>query len=406
MRSIVSKLLIGAAALALSVAVAAPSQALDEKNTFKIGATLPKSGPYSQYGTFIEPALIVGVKQLNEAGGILGRKVELIVRDDASNPGRSLLAAKELIEEQKVDFLYPEIISGLVLATLPYTTEQKMLTITPGASPAIGDGAKFPYSFQLGDIATERVPAMVAAMKKLGGKKVGILVSTNPATQALGDKMAADLVSKYGMELAGYKQFSVDAKDLTSQLQSLRDAGADIIAFDGAGRDSVHIVMAGMQVLGWKAKVVGEPAVVYGDLTTQVPEAVRDQFFSVMHRIAIVNGGQRAGVAEFAKALAALGPIDNMVTTAESRDCLFLAKWAFETAMKEKGNTSADSLKAVLESLNGRDYPDAYSLVLGNPRYKGNDHTTTNVDYSKLWGVIHTSKPVDGAYEGEVLGSK
>jgi branched-chain amino acid transport system substrate-binding protein len=216
--------------------------------------------------------------------------------------------------------------------------------------------------------------------------------------------MAADLVSKYGMELAGYKQFSVDAKDLTSQLQSLRDAGADIIAFDSAGRDSVRVVMSGMQVLGWKANVVGEPAIVYGDLLEQVPAAVRGQFHSVMHRIAVRSGEQRAGVAEFVKELRAGGPIENIVLTAESRDCLFLAKWAFETAMKEKGDTSADSVKAVLESLGSRDYPENYSLVLGNPRYKGSDHTTRNLDYSRLWGVIKVSTPNDGAYEGDILG--
>jgi branched-chain amino acid transport system substrate-binding protein len=396
----------GLAACLSMVSAGASWAQLDEKNTFRIGATLPKSGPYSQFGSFVEPALVIAVNQLNAAGGILGRKVELIIRDDASNPGRALLATKELVEEQKVDFLYPEIVSGLVLASLPYTTERKMITITPGASPLIGDGEKFPYSFQYGDIATERVPAMVAAMKELGGKKVGILVSTNPATVSLGDTMAGDLVKKYGMELAGYKQFSVDAKDLTSQLQSLRDAGADIIAFDGAGKDSVRIVMSGMQVLNWKAKVVGEPANVYGDLTEQVPASVQSQFYSIMHRIAVRNGTQRVGVADFAKELRTKGPIENIVLTSESRDCLFLAKWAFETAMKEKGNASAESVKAVLESLDSRDYPESNSLVLGNPRYKGKDHTTSNLDYSKLWGVIKVSTPVDGAYEGDILNAK
>src|SRR6267143_6077911 len=76
---------------------------LDSKNPFKVGAVLSKSGPYSQFGGYGESALLVAVKQVNEAGGILGRKVELVIRDDASNPGRALLATKELVEEQKVD---------------------------------------------------------------------------------------------------------------------------------------------------------------------------------------------------------------------------------------------------------------------------------------------------------------
>jgi hypothetical protein len=43
---------------------------------------------------------------------------------------------------------------------------------------------------------------------------------------------------------------------------------------------------------------------------------------------------------------------------------------------------------------------------LGNPRYKDKDHTTRNLDYSKLWGVIKVSAPVDGAYQGEILDPK
>jgi branched-chain amino acid transport system substrate-binding protein len=393
------------ASLLLVVTTSALAE-LDSKTPFKVGAVISKSGPYSHFGGYGESALLVAVKQVNEAGGILGRKVELIIRDDASNPGRALLAAKELIEEQKVDFLFPEIVSGLVLASLPYATEKKMITITPGASPLIGDASKFPYSFQYGDIATERVPAMVNLMKKLGGKKVGILVSSNPATTALGDVMSADLVSKYGMQLAGYTKFAVETMDLTSQLQSLRDSGADIIAFDSAGKDSIRVVMTSMLTLGWKANVVSEPANIYGDLTEQVPAAVHSQFFSVMHRVAIRSGGQRSGVAEFTKELKAYGPIENIIITAEIRDAIFMAKWAYETAMKERGNASSDSVKSVLETLNSREYPETNSLVLGNPRYKPTDHTTLGVDYSKLWGMIKVSKPIDGAYEGEIIGEK
>ena len=93
--------------------------------------------------------------------------MQLIVRDDATNPGRALLAAKELVSEQKVDLLYPGIISGTTMAALPFTTAQKVVTISNGASPQIGDVAKFPYSFQLADLVTKRIPPLAAAIKRL-----------------------------------------------------------------------------------------------------------------------------------------------------------------------------------------------------------------------------------------------
>ncbi|MFG1400153.1 ABC transporter substrate-binding protein [Roseixanthobacter pseudopolyaromaticivorans] len=381
---------------------AMPAAAASKKDEpFRIGAILAKTGAFSQYGQFIEQGLRVAVKRINASGGIMSRPVELIVRDDASNPGRALLAAKELVSDQKVDFIYPEVISGLVLAVLPYTSEQKVLTVSSGASPIIGDTKKFPYSFQLADIASKRTEAVAIALKKLGGKKVGILVSTNPPQVALGDTLAADLSKKYGMEVAGYKQFSVDAKDLAPQLQSLRDAGADIIAFDSGAREGVRVVMTGMQTLGWKAKVVSEPAVLYGDLTEQVPSSVQDQFVAVNYRIGTWTGAPRPGLESIIEDLKKEGPINNLPYSALAMDAVYMAKWAFETALKEKGNTDPDTLKEILETRSA--LPPGYGIVFQDPKYSADDHTTVNADYSKMWGLIKVSKPHDGAYEGEDL---
>ncbi len=353
--------LVGAFAViaTLFLALVAPAQAADP---FRIGAVLPITGAYSQYGDFTRLGLTVAVKEINDRGGILGRKVELVIRDDASNPGRSLLAAKELLTEQKVDFLYPEIISGLILATLPYATENKVITISNGASPQIGDVSKFPYSFQFADLATKRLPAMAAAMKKLGGTKVGILVSTNPPQVALGDALNADLPTKYGMAVAGYKQFTVDAKDLSA-------------------RDNVRVVMEGLQTLGWKAKLVTEPAALYGDLTDQIPAAVAGQFFAVNYRIGTRSGPPLPAVKAFIDDMKAIAPISNLSLSAIARDAMFLVKWSFETAQAEKGNTSPESLKATLESISTRKLPDGYAIVLANPGYTPTDHTTAGVGF-------------------------
>jgi branched-chain amino acid transport system substrate-binding protein len=371
---------------------------------FRIGVVLPKTGAYSQYGGFTEQGLRVGVKQANERGGINGRKIELIIRDDASNPGRSLLAAKDLLSGEGIDLLYPEIISGLALATLPHATEQKVVTISNGASPQIGDVSKFPFSFQYADLATQRLPALAAAMKKLGGQKVGILVTTNPPQVALGDALNAQLASKFGLPVAGYKQFTADTKDLTPLLQSLRDGGADIIAFSAAARDNVRVVMQGMQTLGWKAKVVTEPAALYGDLREQVPASVADQFFAINYRVGVRTGTPTETMKGFIDEMKAQGgPIDNLAISALARDVIFLAKWAFETAQKEKGNTSPESLKSVLESLGSRALPPGYLLVFENPGYSSTDHTTGNASYKNFWGLVRVSPLVDGTYEGDPL---
>ena len=400
------KLTIGKIALALaaaaSIASVAPSSLAADSKPFVIGATLPKTGGAASFGQMIESGMQVGVKHINEEGGILGRKVELLVRDSNTNPQRAVLAAKELIEEQKVDFLFPEVVSGLVLAVLPYTTERKALTITLGAAPRIGDPKEFPYSFQFGDLATKRAPAMGSAMKKLGGKRAGILVSTNPATIATGEQLQAELPAKFGIQAVGLRQFAAEAKDLTAHLQALRDAGADIIAFDAPTRDGVRAVMTGMQTLGWNAKVVGGVAGLSGDLKELVPASVHGQFFAINYRVGTRSGPTSPELQKFITELKKGGPIINIAYSAIARDILYMVKYGYDRAGKEKGGATADNVKAVLESIGtSKDYPARYSLVLGNPRWTAADHTTANLEYSKLWAIVHTSTPVDGRYEGE-----
>lgn len=390
---------------AIAAALASPRFALAAPpagEPFRIGAILPKSGVFSQYGVFIEQGLRVAVAQLNAADGILNRPVRLVVRDDAGNPGRSLLAAKELIEEEKVNFLYPQVVSGLALAVLPYASTQKVLTISSGASAQLGDAKRFPYSFQLADIVTNRAEAVAYALKKMGGRKVGILVSTNPPQAALGDALAGGLLTKQGLEMVKYIKFTDGAKDVVPQLQSLRDAGADIIAFDSGASDGVRVVMTGMQTMAWKAKVISEPGVLYGDLTEQVPAPVHDQFFAVNYRIGTLTKAPRpAAVAAFIADLKKDGPITNLPYSALARDAVYLAKWAYETAQKEKGNTNPDTMRELLEQK--RPLPPGYAVVFQNPYYSAQDHTTVAADYSQMWGLVRVSRPVDGAYEGEEL---
>src|SRR5690606_10556824 len=277
-------------------------------------------------------------------------------------------------------------------------------TISNGATPEIGDAKKFPYSFSLSDLAPMRIPAMAAALKKLGGKRVGILVSTNPPQVALGDGLQADLPSKYGLEVVGYEKFGIKSTDYTPQLQALKDAGADIIAFDSTAREGVRNVMTSMQTLGWDAKVVGLPAMLYGDLTEQIPSSVQGQFFAVNYRVGTRSATpMSAEMKQTLEALKKIRPIQNLAIASLARDTMWLAKWAYETAQKESGNTSAESLVKAMESLGGRDYPKEYALAFDNPGYKPGLHTTVAADYSTFWGLVRVSKPVDGTYEGEDL---
>lgn len=393
-----------------AVAIAASPFALrtgfaQGRKPLRYGAVIPKTGPYAAYGQFVETGLLATMKQLNASGGIMNRKVELLLRDDASNAGRSLLAAKDLVEGEKVDFLMPEIVSGLALAVLPYATSRKLVTVTGAVAPKIGDPAAFPYSFQCAAGNADTIyPAMATAIRDLGGKKVGILMSTNPSMTALTEALVKNLEPKYGLKVVETLTFSAETQDLSPQLQRLKDAGADIVAFSSPARENVRTVMTGIQTLGWNVNVVSEVSPLSGDLTTQIPGPVQSRFFAVNYRVGTRSGPPSKGLADFIAALREQGPIDNLAVSVLTRESVMLTKWGYETALKEKGNIDPDTVKAVLESLSKRDdYPADYSYTVGNPRYTPTDHTLKNANFANLWGLIHTSPAVDGGYAGTDL---
>ena len=378
--------------------------ALAQGNALRMGVILPQSGAASQFAGPIQAGIEVAQKKINGAGGIAGRKLEIVYRDSGTNPQRALLAARELVEEQKVDVLYPDAISGLTLAILPYTTEKKILTITQGSAPKIGDVKGFPYSFQMGDVSSKRAPAIAAALRKLGGRKVGILVSTNPSNLANGEQLRTEIPAK-GMEVAGFKTFSPGAMDLSANLQALRDAGADSIAFDSTSRESIRTLMVGIQTLGWKAQVVSGLAALSGDLTSVVPAPVSGQFHATYYRAGTRTGGVlNPELQSFVAELRKSGPINNFGFSLTARDLVYTIKWGAEKAAKMPGGITSDNIKAAFESIGtATDYSAKYSIALGNPGWTKRDHTTTNVNYSKFWGLVRTSAAVDGMYEGEEL---
>ena len=372
---------------------------------FTIGAVLPVSGPYSQYADFMTAGLEEGVARVNADGGIDGRKVKLKIRDDGGDPGQGRLAAQELVEKNQVDFLYADVISGVSLAILPYTSGRKVVTFSNGATPEIGDVKKYPYSFQYNDLAPERVVAVSAALKKLGATKVGVLVSTNPPQEALGKGLKESLTSKYDLGFAGLQSFAVDAKDLTAQLQRLRTAGADAIAFDGAGNDNVATVMSGMESLDWDVPVVSEPAALHGNLAEQVPSDLADQFYAVQFRVGAALPDQPESVPAYIDALKARGKITNLVYSAVATDTIQLIKWAYEEAASS-GKADADGIRKALEGISDAKFSQDQLLTIGNPQYSADDHSTSSADYCNLWALIKASDLVDGQYEGEALSLK
>ena len=94
-------------------------------DTVKIGLIASLSGPSAKSGEAITRGLTIAIDEINAAGGLLGKQVELIRRDDEANPGKGLVAARELVQREKVAILFGGLQTPVSLAIVPFMNQIK-----------------------------------------------------------------------------------------------------------------------------------------------------------------------------------------------------------------------------------------------------------------------------------------
>jgi branched-chain amino acid transport system substrate-binding protein len=136
--------------LALAVAASAPFAA-SAADTIKIGFPIPLSGPTAVYGEPILKGAQMAVEQINAAGGVLGRKLELLSRDSKASADEAVRLSRELIIKDNVDFLAGTLTSAEAPAVSTVAKENKIVFLAPSAkSTLLTDAAHIhPYIFRV-----------------------------------------------------------------------------------------------------------------------------------------------------------------------------------------------------------------------------------------------------------------
>jgi branched-chain amino acid transport system substrate-binding protein len=377
------------------------------KTPFKIGLILPLSGPNQFLGQQALLGAQAEARILNKSQkGILGRDIQIVQKDSATDPARGRAAAQDLLDNDKVDVIMPDFFPAITTAILPIVTQAKILSMTTSGSPTVVDPSKYPYEFSLTIPFAPRAPAVAQEVKNLGGKKVGILVSGDSGGILIGDSLR-DAYTKAGISIAGYEKYDIAATDVTPQLQKLKNAGTDMLSIYAAG-PPMQVVMSGVRDLGWKVTVVADPASATGDLQKLVPAEVANQLYIVGFRILARTGDASVDpyikpfVDSLKQELGAGQTVSSIIAPAFIADSMKLIKWAMEKA----GKVDAAAATKQLESLNSTTLPKYFLLTMANPKYSATDHTPINADFSQSFAVIRVSPVVDGTYKGEPLNFK
>src|SRR5580693_10458867 len=141
--------LLGSAGAVGAASFSFPMPALAQTESIKIGCLAAITGPASAPTQGFNRGVNFAVDAINSAGGVKGRKIELVMRDTQGDPTKAVNATQEMISQIKVHAIWGLLNSGEALATTPIMARAKMPDLHPCVVETLIDPAKFPNAFRI-----------------------------------------------------------------------------------------------------------------------------------------------------------------------------------------------------------------------------------------------------------------
>ena len=234
----------------------------DAQTPIKIGASMSVTGTYAKPGSYQKEGYDVCIDELNGKGGLLGRKVELVIYDDQSQPATAVKLYEKLITEDKVDAVMGPYSSAVSEAVANVTEKYKKVMVAPLAATTsiFKKGRK--YIFMVITPAENYLDGLIDMAAKRGLKTVAIINEDTlfPKASAAG---TAEAAKKRGMQVVMQEAYPKGNTDFSALLVKIKAANPDVIAAGTYFDDAVAITRQ-MKELNVNPKMFG--LTVGGDL--------------------------------------------------------------------------------------------------------------------------------------------
>ncbi|MEJ5187076.1 MAG: ABC transporter substrate-binding protein [Candidatus Geothermincolales bacterium] len=204
------------------------------KKPIKIGVILSESGSQEPLGKPEKRAIELFVEKLNAKGGIDGHPVEVIIKDDASDPSRALQAAVELLDQEEVVAIIGSTTTGATLSIKQETNARKIPLISMAAGVEIMEG-DFSYVFRTPPTSAEAAgKALDYISRVMGKKKIAILYDTN-AFGTDGRDTIKRLASSYNVEITTAEGYDSNATEeaIDTHLVNVKASDPEVIVVWG-----------------------------------------------------------------------------------------------------------------------------------------------------------------------------
>lgn len=318
----------------------------------KIGVAGPFTGGSAPMGVSMRDGVKLAVSEINAKGGVLGRQLQLVERDDEAKNERGVQVAQELINKEKVVATVGYINTGVALASQRFYQEAKIPVLNNVATGSVvtkqflAPEHKDNYIFRTAANDTIQSAMIVdEAVVKNKFTKVAILADSTNYGQ-LGREDLEKTLSARGIKPVAVEKFNIKDVDMTAQLLKAKQGGAQAILTYGIGPELAQIAN-GMEKLGWKVPMIGSWTLSMGNFLDNAGKngdgAMMPQTFiqdpNTPKRKAFIEAYQKAYKVE---------RMPSAVSAAQGYDSIYL----LAAAIKQAGSTDGVKVREALENLN------------------------------------------------------
>jgi branched-chain amino acid transport system substrate-binding protein len=320
-----------------AAALAGPRIALAQAESLRIGALTPLTGGGAVYGTSMSRMYALVADEINKAGGVGGKPIQVFTEDDQTNPDAGVRGARKLVDVNKVHAILGTWSSAVTLAVAPIAVQARIPHFCVSSSPAISTfkDDDFLYRTAYSQAVISTVYATTA--QKLGFKTAALLILNNPYGIGLGDSFP-DSFAKVGGKVTGKVVYNPNQSSYRSEIQQALAGKPDVILFGGYTPDGVQVFKEWFQ-LGLGGTWMG-------------PGFALDQKFiqgigaQAAEGIVVVEGAPNLSSAAYKNA-------DKLFRAAHNEPADFFAAMAYDhlmvialSALAAKGDTAGDAIKA------------------------------------------------------------
>jgi branched-chain amino acid transport system substrate-binding protein len=371
-RSLSRRALLVGAALMFS----APAFADD---TIKFGLVAAMSGQSAKSGEAIVRGLSLAMDEINAAGGVLGKKVELVVRDDESNPAKGVVAARELVQREKVAVLFGGLDTPVSMAIVPFANQSKVpfMGVWAAGTAITRNGTADNYVFRVSAVDALVDKALVDyATKKYAIKKPGMILINNPWGESNEGGLKAALADK-GVPFAAIEKFQDADVDVVPQLTRLKEAGADGLFLVANVAPSSQVVKS-LDRMGWDVPVISHWGPAGGRFTELAgPSAAKVHFiqtFSFAGKMSPKAEAVFEGLKKKYPEIKTLADVTPAVGIANAYDAMHLSAMAVAKAGSTDGTKVRDGFYAI-------DHYDGLIKAYDKPFTEANHDALSSNDY-------------------------